>query len=104
MPVSATSPALAAYARAIDQAKGAALPSGQEPPTESFGALLERSLTDAIETSEKSEAVAFEALTGQVPLQELVERVNSAEISLQTVVAVRDRLIAAYQEIMRMPI
>jgi flagellar hook-basal body complex protein FliE len=33
----------------------------------------------------------------------VVEAVNAAEITLQTVVAVRDRIITAYQEIMRMP-
>ena len=36
-------------------------------------------------------------------LQEVVEAVNAAEITLQTVVAVRDRMITAYQEIIRMP-
>jgi flagellar biosynthetic protein FliQ len=34
----------------------------------------------------------------------VVEAVNAAELTLQTVVAVRDRMIAAYQEILRMPI
>jgi flagellar hook-basal body complex protein FliE len=33
----------------------------------------------------------------------VVEAVNAAELTLQTVVAVRDRIIGAYQEIMRMP-
>jgi flagellar hook-basal body complex protein FliE len=37
-------------------------------------------------------------------LTDVVQAVTSAELTLQTVVAVRDRLIAAYQEIMRMPI
>jgi flagellar hook-basal body complex protein FliE len=32
-----------------------------------------------------------------------VEAVNAAEITLQTVVALRDRMISAYQEILRMP-
>ena len=37
-------------------------------------------------------------------LQDVVEAVTEAELSLQKVTAVRDRVISAYQEIMRMPI
>ena len=37
-------------------------------------------------------------------LQEVVEAVGRAELGLQKVTAVRDRVIAAYQEILRMPI
>jgi flagellar hook-basal body complex protein FliE len=44
------------------------------------------------------------AVSGHTSLQEVVEAVNAAELTLQTVVAVRDRMIAAYQEILRMPI
>ena len=45
-----------------------------------------------------------QAFVGHANLREVVEAVNAAEITLQTVVAVRDRMIAAYQEIMRMPV
>jgi flagellar hook-basal body complex protein FliE len=34
----------------------------------------------------------------------VVAAVHAAEITLQTVVAVRDRMISAYQDILRMPI
>ncbi len=44
-----------------------------------------------------------QAVAGGANLQEVVEAVNAAEITLQTVVAVRDRIITAYQEIIRMP-
>ena len=45
-----------------------------------------------------------DALTGDIGLPELVQAVSAAELTLQTTVAVRDRMISAYQEIMRMPI
>ena len=51
-----------------------------------------------------SEAKAVEALTGKASLQDVVEAVTEAELSLQKMTAVRDRVISAYQEIMRMPI
>ncbi len=77
--------------------------SGGEPPAASFGALLERVLTDAVDAGRKGEAQATQAVAGGANLQEVVEAVNAAEITLQTVVAVRDRMISAYQEILRMP-
>lgn len=97
-------PALAAYARAAEQARAPTGATSDEPGPASFGALLERAMTDSVETNRTGEQAAIEALTGRVPLQEVIERVNAAELSLQAVVAVRDRLITAYQEIMRMPI
>ena len=44
------------------------------------------------------------AVTGEADITDVVQAVTSAELTLQTVVAVRDRMISAYQEIMRMPI
>lgn len=76
---------------------------GGGPPTTSFGALLERVLTDAVDAGRKSETQATQAVAGGSNLQDVVEAVNGAELTLQTVVAVRDRIISAYQEIMRMP-
>ena len=49
-------------------------------------------------------AKAVEALAGKASLQDVVEAVTEAELSLQKLTAVRDRVISAYQEIMRMPI
>lgn len=97
-------PALAAYTRAIDQARATSSPATAGPRETSFGALLERAMTDAVEANRTGEQIATEALSGRVPLQDVIERVNGAELSLETVVAIRDRLITAYQEIMRMPI
>ena len=78
--------------------------TGGEPPAQAFGALLEQVLADAVEAGHKGETAATRAVAGHANLQEVVEAVNAAEITLQTVVAVRDRMIAAYQDIARMPI
>jgi flagellar hook-basal body complex protein FliE len=67
-------------------------------------ALLEQTMSEAIDASRAGEATATTAVSGRASLQEVVEAVNAAELTLQTVVAVRDRMIAAYQEILRMPI
>ena len=99
-PTASLRPAAAGFVQTPNQAAAAA---GGEAPTASFGAMLEQVLTDAVDAGHKSEIQAVQAVAGGANLQEVVEAVNAAEITLQTVVAVRDRIIAAYQEIMRMP-
>ena len=91
-------PAIAAYTQALERPRADAAAAA---PT--FGALLEQTLGEAIDAGHKGEAIATAAVSGQTSLQEVVEAVNAAEVTLQTVVAVR-RMIAAYQEILRMPI
>jgi len=69
-----------------------------------FKDLMEVALVDSIKTMEKGEQASARAVTGEATLPEVVQAVTAAELTLQTVVSVRDRLISAYQEIMRMPI
>lgn len=52
----------------------------------------------------KGEAVSAKAAVGKADLTEVVTAVTNAEVTLQTVTAVRDRVVNAYQEILRMPI
>lgn len=69
-----------------------------------FETFLRGELEGAANTMRAGEAESVKALTGRADLQQVVEAVTQAELSLQKVTAVRDRVIAAYQEIMRMPI
>lgn len=68
-----------------------------------FGALLEKTARSTVDTMKASERVSAQAVTGDADLNDVVSAVTSAEITLQTVVAVRDRLVSALQEIVRMP-
>jgi flagellar hook-basal body complex protein FliE len=95
------SPVLARYARAADLAREG---GGDAAPAASFGALLEKVLEDAVEAGQAGERAATRAVVGQADLQDVVAAINAAEVTLQTVVAVRDRMISAYQDIIRMPI
>jgi flagellar hook-basal body complex protein FliE len=69
-----------------------------------FETFLKGELETAASKMRAGEAESVKALTGRADLQQVVEAVTQAELSLQKVTAVRDRVIAAYQEIMRMPI
>lgn len=46
----------------------------------------------------------MKAVAGEGNILDVVSAVSKAELSLQTTIAVRDRVVQAYQDIMRMPI
>jgi flagellar hook-basal body complex protein FliE len=95
--------AAAAYRKALERIAG---PAGGEAgaPMASFGELVTNQLDDAIRSGRAAEQKSADALVGKADLQQVVEAVTAAELNLSTVTAVRDRVVAAYQEIMRMPI
>ncbi len=97
--------ALAAYTAAFAHGRGDLAPA--EPATAgglSFGALVREELASTKSALARGEAMAVAGLLGKASIQDVVEAVSSAELSLQKITAVRDRVIAAYQEILRMPI
>ena len=70
----------------------------------SFAQMVNEALGDAAQSEAKSEAMQMQALTtGKVDLTDLVTAVANAELSLNTVVSIRDRVINAYQDIIKMP-
>lgn len=69
-----------------------------------FGDLIKKAAVDSIQTMRAGEKTSAEAVIGSADLTDVVEAVTAAELTLQTVVALRDRLLNAYQEIMRLPI
>ena len=81
-----------------------ALSSDEGTAKSSFSQMLGESLKEGLDTLRQSEAVKMQSLTGKVELTDLVAAVSSAELTLNTVVAVRDKVIGAYQDILRMPI
>lgn len=70
----------------------------------SFIDMLGSALQGASDAGYKSEALATKAITGKADLTDVVTAVANAENALNTVVAIRDRVINAYQEIIKMPI
>ena len=96
--------AAAAYANAARSATRPGMEARNDATGSSFGDMVEEMVTQGIETQRQAEQVSAEALVGQASLNDVVMAVTSAEMSLQTVVGVRDRIIQAYQDILRMPI
>jgi flagellar hook-basal body complex protein FliE len=101
--------AAGAYANAAKALGGSATsqPKGLQAGTGSGGAFtqaLENVGQDAIDSLKAGDKATLEAVTGKAQLSDVVTAVTNAEVTLQTVVAVRDKVIQAYQEILRMPI
>ena len=69
-----------------------------------FGPTLQRALDGAMAAGHSAEAKAVQAISGEGNLTEVVTALSRAELTLQTATAVRDRVVQAYQDIMKMPI
>jgi flagellar hook-basal body complex protein FliE len=69
-----------------------------------FSEFLKEKASESLDTMKAGEIMSAKAITGQAELTDVVQAVTAAEVTLQTIVSLRDRMISAYQEIMRMPI
>jgi flagellar hook-basal body complex protein FliE len=86
---------------AQQETAGAEESGGSSP----FAQLLKNTLGDAVNAQASSEALQTQSLTnGKVELSSLVTAVANAELTLNTVVAIRDRVINAYNDILKMSI
>ncbi len=99
--------AMSAYARTAGIRPAASPTSANEaanPGGTSFSKMVESAVADAAQAVKASEKVSAQAVQGKADMIDVVTAMNSAEMAMETVVAVRDKVIGAYQDIMRMPI
>lgn len=69
-----------------------------------FGGLVQDAIVEARKISERSEKLSIAAINDRADITQVVTAVAEAEMTLNTMVNVRDRVITAYNEIIRMPI
>ena len=107
--------ALRAYAAVAQQAGGIAQPKPGEDAAAAaaaagaaqgpnFGTMVQDAVGSVEASVRNAETLTSQAATGQAEMIDVVTAVAAAEVQLETVIAVRDQVIRAYQEIMRMPI
>ncbi len=97
--------AIAAYTNAAKQIAPGFEPTGAESTAgSSFADLLKNVAGGAVEAGKEADRMSALALDGKAGVTEVVTAVANAELTLQTVVAVRDRVVEAYQQILSMPI
>ena len=87
------------------------LPNPSQPakpsmPTagQSFAELLTEVSDTSLAAGNQSEKMGLKSITKDAELVDIVTAVSNAEVTLETVMALRDRLIQAYQEIIKTPI
>lgn len=83
------------------QARSAAAP---EPASETGEGMLGRMVGSFAETLQHSEETARAAMTGSADPHALVQALASSQLAVETVATVRDKVVEAYQEILRMPV
>jgi len=96
--------AAAAYARQAQEINK--LPTQEKPQEtgEDFSDLLKQAVQEAVDIGYKSETMSLKAAAGQADVNDVVTAVAEAEVTLQAVTTVRDKVIRAYQDIIKMPI
>ena len=86
--------------RALANAAGA----GTAKDDTGFAAMLKNAIGAVTEVGRKSDAQAQAMVNGKSNMVDVVTAVAETEVAVDAVVAVRDKVIAAYEEIMKMPI
>jgi flagellar hook-basal body complex protein FliE len=95
--------AVAAYNAALKRMGGPGVESRDQAGA-GFSEVLQQLAKDAIDMTHGAEKASLQAVEGKADLNQVVNAVTAAELTVQTATAVRDRVISAYQEILRMPI
>ena len=74
------------------------------PSPGSFAETMKNVGENVVGNLKAAEGQSFAAMRGEVPTREVVDAIMAAEQSLQTAVAIRDKMVTAYLEIARMQI
>jgi flagellar hook-basal body complex protein FliE len=101
------SPMIAAKVYAAVQNQGIGAPKAPVQGADDgpgFGELVQNAVADAIKSSKHAETQMTAHAQGKAELVDVVTAISSAQSSLDTVLAVRDQVIGAYQQIMQMAI
>lgn len=76
----------------------------QDAGAQNFGNVLKDAMSAVTNSARASDTQAQALAVGKANVVDVVTAVAESEVAVDTLVAVRDRVIAAYEEIMKMPI
>jgi flagellar hook-basal body complex protein FliE len=103
-PVSSLSSALATATRNANETEAAAALPETNPTGPSFADFVNSVGTNFADTMKTAETKSMDGMLGKATTREVVEAVMSADQTLQTAMAFRDKIVSAYLEIVKMPI
>lgn len=73
-------------------------------PGSGLGSMLGNAAADFAATLQNSEQTAMAAMTSDADPQTLVQALAQTELAVETAVTIRNKVVEAYQEILRMPV
>ncbi|MCF8479617.1 MAG: flagellar hook-basal body complex protein FliE [Rhodospirillum sp.] len=79
-------------------------PLSEKSEGPNFSDMVHGAIQDTIDAGRKGEEMTKLAIEGKADLRDVVMAVNNAETTLQTIVSVRNKVVSAYESILRMPI
>jgi flagellar hook-basal body complex protein FliE len=100
------SPTIAAnaYASAARILESGGVNKGSETGDTSFSAVLKEAIGGVLDTGRKSDAQTVAMASGKANVMDVVTAVAETDVAVSTLVSVRDKVIAAYEDIMKMAI
>ena len=104
VPFSTATVAYSNTAQLLEQAAKGAQSAQQAHTGPEFSELLSDSINSVVEAGNRSDQMAVQAVNGESNMVDVVTAIAETEVAIEGMVAVRDRVISAYEEIMRMPI
>ena len=103
MPINPSN-AIEAYDRMQRQGGVVGMEPRDKPQTSGFSDTLQEVAGNLVETMKEGDRQSLKVVAGTANLDDVAVAVANAEIALQMVVSVRDKVIRAYEDILRMPI
>ena len=70
----------------------------------SFSSLVKEAMNGVLDAGRKSDAQTVAMASGKANVMDVVTAVAETDVAVSTLVSVRDKVIQAYEDIMRMPI
>jgi len=104
IPFNAAANAYANAAKLIGQGARAISPVTEKPAGEDFAQLLGQAVQGVVDSGKTADTQARAMVAGKADMVDVVTAISQTELAMDTMVSVRDRVISAYEEIMRMPI
>src|SRR5580692_7028650 len=100
------SPTIAAnaYASAARMLDTGGAGKATDPGGLSFGDVLKEAVGGVLDTGRKSDAQTVAMASGKANIMDVVTAVAETDVAVSTLVSVRDKVIAAYEDIMKMTI
>jgi flagellar hook-basal body complex protein FliE len=96
--------AYASLARLTDPGAGLAKATGDVASAQSFGTMLKDAMGAVAQAGRSADSQTQAVATGKANVVDVVTAVAESETAIEALVSVRDKVIHAYEEIMRMPI